>query len=71
VGSQGIREWNEQVRQLAESLPDSAETKFGFSCECGCGTIVALTSSNFDAHGAWANGHKPDISPDLEAVPAA
>lgn len=58
--SEEIGDWNERVRGLADCLPDSAETKFGFSCQCGCGTIVALTSRNFDANGAWADGHKPD-----------
>jgi hypothetical protein len=71
VGSQGINEWNEQVRRLADSLPDSAETKFGFSCQCGCGTTVALTSKDFDTLGAWAEGHRPQTTPDLEAAPAA
>jgi prepilin-type processing-associated H-X9-DG protein len=50
---------NRRIRLLADSLPDSAETQFGFSCQCGCGTVVALTSRNFDANGAWADGHKP------------
>jgi hypothetical protein len=59
VGSEEIRDWNEQVRRLAASVPDSAETKFGFSCQCGCGKIVPLTSRNFDANGAWADGHNP------------
>ena len=68
VGSETIRDWNEQVRRLADSLPDSAETKFGFSCQCGCGTVVALTSRNFDANGAWADGHKPKTASDLEAA---
>ena len=72
MGSQAITEWNEQIRRLADSLSDSAETKFGFSCQCGCGAIVALTSRNFDANGAWADGHhKPDTASDLEATPAA
>jgi len=65
MGSENVTGWNEQVRQLADELPDSAETRFGFSCQCGCGTIVALTSRNFDANGAWADGHKPAISSDL------
>ena len=69
MGSQGITEWNAQVRRLADNLSDSTETKFGFSCQCGCGTLVALTSRNFDAGGAWADGHKPDTTPDLEAAP--
>jgi hypothetical protein len=64
VGSEHISDWNDQVRQLADSLSDSAETKFGFSCQCGCGTVVALTSRNFDAEGAWADGHKPDTTSD-------
>jgi hypothetical protein len=65
MGSREISEWNGQVRRLADSLPDSAETKFGFSCQCGCGTVVALTSRNFDAEGAWADGHKPTTVSDF------
>jgi hypothetical protein len=59
MGSDDIRDWNEQVRGLANKLPDSVETKFGFACQCGCGTVVSLTSRNFDVNGAWADGHKP------------
>jgi hypothetical protein len=69
MGSEDIRDWNKKVRGLADSLSDSAaETKFGFSCQCGCGAVVALTSRNFDANGAWADGHKPATSSDLEAA---
>jgi prepilin-type processing-associated H-X9-DG protein len=71
VGSKNVTDWNEQVRELADSLPDSAETKFGFSCQCGCGTVVALTSRNFDANGAWADGHKPGTSSGLGAASTA
>jgi hypothetical protein len=67
VGSRNVKDWNGQVRRLADSVPDSAETKFGFSCQCGCGTVVALTSRNFDANGAWADGHKPEPKPELRA----
>jgi hypothetical protein len=71
MGSEDVRDWNEQVRRLGDRLSDSAETKFGFSCQCGCGTLVALTSRNFDANGAWADGHKPDTASEFEAAPAA
>jgi hypothetical protein len=71
MGSEHIREWNEQVRRLADSLSDSAESRFGFSCQCGCGMLVPLTSRNFDANGAWADGHKPGTASDLEAASAA
>jgi hypothetical protein len=54
---------NQQIRRLATMLPSSAETKFGFGCECGCGTVVALTPTHFDDHGAWADGHKPASPP--------
>ena len=64
-----MSDWNEQVRRLADNLPRSAETKFGFKCQCGCGTVVPLTSRNFDANGAWADGHKPKTGSDLEAAP--
>ena len=67
MGSEVIRDWNERVRRLADSLQNSGETKFGFSCQCGCGTVVPLTSRNFDANGAWADGHKPDAPPGLGA----
>jgi hypothetical protein len=70
VGSEEIKDWNEQVRRLADNLPRSEETKFGFSCQCGCGRVVALNSRNFDANGAWADGHKPDNASGLEAVTA-
>jgi prepilin-type processing-associated H-X9-DG protein len=59
MGSAGRGDWNEQVRRLADNLSGSAETKFGFTCQCGCGTVVPLTSRNFDANGAWADGHGP------------
>jgi hypothetical protein len=65
-----ISDWNEQVRRLADNLPRSAETKFEFSCQCGCGVVVPLSTRNFDANGAWADGHKPDTAGhDLEATP--
>ena len=67
MGSEDIRDWNERVRRFADNLRDSAETKFGFTCQCGCGTVVALTSRNFDANGAWADGHNPDTPPELGA----
>jgi hypothetical protein len=60
MGSRDITEWNQRIRVLAEGLPNSAETKFGYTCQCGCGTVVALTSRNFDSNGAWADGHMPD-----------
>ena len=68
MASEDIRGWNEQVRRLADSLPRSAETRFGFSCQCGCGTVVPLTSRNFDANGAWADGHEPAPDPDHEVL---
>ena len=60
MGSRDITERNQRIRVLAEGLPNSAETKFGYTCQCGCGTVVALTSRNFDSNGAWADGHMPD-----------
>jgi hypothetical protein len=62
---------NQQIRRLADKLPRSAETKFGFNCECGCGTVVAVTPNHFDAYGAWADGHRPAWPPDPAAPPAA
>jgi hypothetical protein len=71
MGSIDVRDWNERVRRYADRVPGSAETKFGFICQCGCGTLVALTSKSFDANGGWADGHKPDAVFELEAAPAA
>jgi hypothetical protein len=45
MGSAEIKGWNEQVRRLADNLPRSADTKFGFSCQCGCGTTVPASRS--------------------------
>jgi hypothetical protein len=71
MGSEDIRDRNEQLRRLADRLPNSAETKFAFSCQCGCGTLVHLSSRNFDANGAWADGHRPGTaSADLDAATA-
>jgi len=66
VRSVDIRDGNERLRRLADKLPHSEETKFAYSCQCGCGTVVPLTSRNFDANGAWADGHKPPQASDLE-----
>jgi hypothetical protein len=68
--SEGTRDWNEQIRRLADNLPRSEETKFLYSCQCGCGTVVPLTSRNFDANGAWADGHEPTTGSDLKAPPS-
>jgi hypothetical protein len=70
VGTGNVGDWNEQVRRLADMLPASAETRFGFSCECGCGEVVALTAAHFDRNGAWAEGHEPATPPDPAASPA-
>lgn len=50
---------NQQIRRLAGMLRGGTETKLGFSCECGCGTVVAITAEHYDLHGAWADGHAP------------
>jgi prepilin-type processing-associated H-X9-DG protein len=68
VRSVHIRDRNEQIRRLADKLPHSEETKFAYSCQCGCGTVVPLTSRNFDANGAWADGHKPGTGSDLKST---
>jgi hypothetical protein len=62
---------NQQIRRLAEKLPGSAETKFGFNCECGCGALVTVTPTHFDAYGAWADGHRPALAPDPDPPAAA
>ena len=62
---------NQQLRRLADKLPGSAETKFGFNCECGCGTVVTVTPNHFDAYGAWADGHGPPWPPSPATPPAA
>jgi hypothetical protein len=55
---------NRQIRRLADMLPASQHTKFAFNCECGCGTVVTVTPSHFDAYGAWADGHQPGLPAD-------
>jgi hypothetical protein len=57
-----VRALNRQIRQLASLLPGAKDPDhvYGFSCECGCGRIVALSASEFDRRGgAWAEGHRP------------
>jgi hypothetical protein len=57
-----VRALNQQIRLLADRLPgkDDPNHKYGFSCECGCGKIVALSAGTFDREGgAWAEGHRP------------
>jgi hypothetical protein len=58
--SGNVSGWNRQVRLLAGTLPDGADHPYGFACSCGCGEIVPLTSTQFDANGAWVDGHKPE-----------
>lgn len=53
---------NQQIRKMAALLPGAKDPnhKYGFSCECGCGTIVPLSATEFDREGgAWADGHRP------------
>jgi hypothetical protein len=45
-------------------LPEGTDSRFGFSCECGCGELVPLTAATFDANGGWVDGHKPKSPPD-------
>jgi hypothetical protein len=72
VESEDIREWNERVRRLADMLTESADTRFGFICQCGCGEVVPLTAATFDADGGWVEGHKPGSPPGAEFhLPAA
>jgi hypothetical protein len=66
VESEDIRDWNERVRRLADMLPESAGTRFGFICQCGCGEVVPLTAATFDADGGWVDGHRPDSPPDVQ-----
>jgi hypothetical protein len=56
-----LRALNDQIRQLADRLPGANDPShlYGFSCECGCGKIVALSVGDFDREGAWAEGHRP------------
>jgi hypothetical protein len=59
MDSPSVRTWNEQVRQLADTLASVPENTYGFSCECGCGETVGLTAYQYDqAGGAWAEGHE-------------
>ena len=66
-----ITKWNEEVRRLADMLPESADTRFGFLCQCGCGEMVPLTAATFDAHGGWVDGHKPDSPTHTQFHPPA
>ena len=52
------REFNANIRELAERLDDDAadETEYVFLCECGCGAAIALTLAAFVAGGAWVAG---------------
>ena len=57
-----VRALNQQIRHLADLLPGARDPDYmyGFSCECGCGSIVALSVGDFDRIGAaWAEGHEP------------
>jgi hypothetical protein len=53
---------NQQIRHMANLLPGARDPNhlYGFSCECGCGKIVALSAAEFDRNGgAWSDGHRP------------
>jgi hypothetical protein len=57
-----VRALNQHIRHLADLLPGAKDPnyKYGFSCECGCGTIVPLSVVEFDREGgAWTTEHKP------------
>ena len=57
-----VKALNEQIRHMAGLLPGAKDPThlYGFSCECGCGKIVALSAAEFDHEGgAWAGGHRP------------
>jgi hypothetical protein len=57
-----VRALNEQIRHMADLLPGAKDPHhvYGFSCECGCGRIVALSAAEFDRQGgAWAQSHRP------------
>lgn len=51
--------WNRHVRRLADTFPAGVYHTYGFACECGCGEIIALIATEYDAGGAWLDGHKP------------
>lgn len=62
LDSARVKALNQQLRRMAELLPGTKDEnhKYGFSCECGCGQIVALSAPEFDREGgAWAEGHEP------------
>ena len=52
------REFNANIRKLAERLDDDGdETEYVFLCQCGCGRAIALTLAAFVASGAWLATH--------------
>ena len=57
-----VKALNQQIRHMAGLLPGAKDPNhvYGFSCECGCGRIVAISAAEFDLQGgAWAEGHRP------------
>jgi hypothetical protein len=56
-----VKALNEQIRHMADLLPGAKDPSYlyGFSCECGCGTVVALSVADFDHDGAWIKDHRP------------
>lgn len=59
---QAARAANAQIIALAESLDrGEGEQAIAFFCECGCGDIIPMTVSRYQAiDGAWLPGHKPE-----------
>ena len=56
------RETNEKIKEVAERLADGRDDSavYEWFCGCGCMAIVPLTVAEFQANGAWADGHKPE-----------
>jgi hypothetical protein len=56
------RDTNETIKDVTERLAngrDDDSAVYEWFCECGCMAILRLTVAEFQANGAWLDGHKP------------